>query len=61
MTISAVRQSGHGAGSKSPVQQRLWVITKWRDRKAISWRSYEIEAEALEAVGLREGDLNPAE
>jgi ketosteroid isomerase-like protein len=54
MTISMVRQHGHGAGSDSPVQQELWLVTKWRDGKVVWWRSCETQAEALEAAGLRE-------
>jgi hypothetical protein len=28
--------------------------TEWRDKKVVRWTSHETEAEALEAVGLRE-------
>jgi hypothetical protein len=31
-----------------------WQAVEWRDGKAIWWRACPSEAEALEAVGLRE-------
>jgi len=32
----------------------VWVVVDWRDEKAIRWRVLSTEAEALEAVGLRD-------
>lgn len=44
----------HGLGSNAPMKQTNWDVTEWRDKKAIWWRTFRTEAEALEAVGLRE-------
>jgi hypothetical protein len=48
------RSRGHGAVSDTPVEQRLWIVCEWRNRKAVWWQTFRSEAEALEAVGLRE-------
>jgi hypothetical protein len=42
------------AGSNAPMKQTNWDVTEWRDKKAIWWRTFRIEAEALEAAGLSE-------
>jgi hypothetical protein len=36
------------------MDQVAWQVTQWRDNKAVWWRSFSTEAEALEAVGLSE-------
>jgi ketosteroid isomerase-like protein len=54
LTLAVLRNRGHGAGSEIPVEQRLWHVAEWRDQKVVWWSAYETEAEALEAVGLRE-------
>jgi ketosteroid isomerase-like protein len=51
-TVVQVRQRGHGVESDAPMEQRQWVVTKWRDKKAVSLRIYFSEAEAREAAGL---------
>ena len=48
------RLRGQGAGSGASFERTLWQALEWRDRKTIWWRAFESEAEALEAVGLRE-------
>jgi ketosteroid isomerase-like protein len=53
-TLAALRNRGHGAGSDIPTEQRLWHVAAWRGGKIVRWTSHETEAEALEAVGLRE-------
>jgi ketosteroid isomerase-like protein len=60
-TIAALHSHGHGAGSGIPITQDIWNVARWRDGKALWWATYQSEAEALEAVGLREEDLKPAE
>jgi ketosteroid isomerase-like protein len=54
LVLGVVRFRGHGAGSDAPVEQTVWQIAEWRDRKVVWWRSCASESEALEAVGLRE-------
>jgi ketosteroid isomerase-like protein len=53
-TLAAVRMRGHGAGSVTPLDEALWNASEWHDRKCVWWGNYGTEAEALEAVGLRE-------
>lgn len=52
--ITAVRVSGHGADSGVPIDQVVWQVSKVRDGRAIWWRNFATEAEALEALGVRE-------
>ena len=53
-TVLQVRQRGHGVESDAPMDQRQWIVVKWRANKAVLLRIYFSEAEALEAAGLRE-------
>ena len=52
--LITVRLSGHGPSSRVPFAQTVWMLTKWRGGKSFHWSSYLREAEALQAVGLRE-------
>jgi ketosteroid isomerase-like protein len=54
VTVMRVRQRAHGIESDAPTEQTAWLVTEWRDKKAIWWRAVRSEAEALEAAGLRE-------
>jgi ketosteroid isomerase-like protein len=54
MTLSALRFLGHGADSGSPFDETVWVLGDACDGKTVWWRVFGSEAEALEAVGLRE-------
>lgn len=54
LTLAVLRNHGHGAGSDIPIDQRLWQVAEWRDKKVVRWRNCATEAEALEAVGLWE-------
>jgi ketosteroid isomerase-like protein len=54
LTLASLRYRGHGADSGAPVQAPLWQVIRWRRGRCVQWRSYETEAEALEAAGLRE-------
>jgi ketosteroid isomerase-like protein len=54
VTVARVRLIGQGMGSDAPTEQKSWVVTEWRDKKTIWWRTCISEAEALEAAGLRE-------
>ena len=54
LTVAFLRDRGHGAVSDTPVEQRLWLVAEWRNRKVVWWQTFPSEANALEAVGLRE-------
>jgi ketosteroid isomerase-like protein len=54
LTVAVVHFRAEGAVSHAPVEQRVWQVAEWRDGKVIWWQSFRTEAEALEAVGLRE-------
>ena len=54
LTVAALTNSAVGSHSETPVVQRLWTVAEWREEKVVWWSNYRTEAEALEAVGLRE-------
>ena len=54
LTVAVLRNRAHGAASDAPVEEMLWLVGEWRNRKAVWWHSFRSEAEALEAAGLRE-------
>jgi ketosteroid isomerase-like protein len=54
LTLTMLRTHGHGADSDTPVEDTVWMVVDWRDKKVVRWRVLSTEAEALEAVGLRE-------
>ncbi|MEK6327092.1 MAG: nuclear transport factor 2 family protein [Actinomycetota bacterium] len=54
MTITQTKLRGQGIGSAAPTEQRQWIVSVWRHKKAISWRAFGSKAEALEAAGLKE-------
>jgi hypothetical protein len=45
---------GRGAGSGASIERAMWVVVEWRNQKAVSWCSFESEAEALKSLGLSE-------
>ena len=45
---------GQGAGSGVSIERPMWLAIEWRDKKEVWWCSFESEAGALEAAGLRE-------
>jgi ketosteroid isomerase-like protein len=54
VTVAQQRFRGQGIQSDAPIEQMQWFVTQWRGGKAIWWRTFQSEAEALEAAGLRE-------
>ena len=46
------RPRGAGAEGTMPFEQAFWLLVKARNGKAVWWRSFRGEAEALEAAGL---------
>ena len=55
LTLTEQRMRGHSADSDIPIEQTVWVVTEWRDKKIVWWSpQYSAEAQALEAAGLSE-------
>ena len=54
LTLTTLRTRGHGADSDTPVEDTVWIVADWCDRKVVRWRVLSTAAEALEAVGLSE-------
>ena len=54
LTLGVLRNRAHGAASGALIEQRLWLVSKWRNRKVIWLQAFRSEAEALKAVGLEE-------
>ena len=53
-TFTCGRIHGQGAGSGASIERAMWLANEWRDGKTVWWCSFETEAEALEAAGLKE-------
>jgi SnoaL-like domain len=53
VTVARVRLRGRREIG-APMQQTQWHVTWWRHKKAIRWRVFLSETEALAAVGLTE-------
>jgi ketosteroid isomerase-like protein len=57
-TLSRTRISGHGAhgiDSAAPmIDQVSWILAEIRNGRVIWWGNFRTEADALEAVGVRE-------
>ena len=58
LTLATLRTSGHGVGSEVPVEQDLWQVTRWRDKKILRLAFYDTEAEAYAAADLSEQDAH---
>ena len=54
LTLAHGRLRGTGAESGASFERTLWLAAEWRNRKVVWWYAFASEAEALEAVGLRE-------
>jgi ketosteroid isomerase-like protein len=54
LTVAHVRNRGRGTGSGAPFELTSWMVVEWRDKKVVRWSNHVSEADALEAVGLRE-------
>jgi ketosteroid isomerase-like protein len=53
-TLAQIEVGGRAADSGIPVRQTAWHIWRWRRNKALWFGFFPTEAEALEAVALRE-------
>jgi ketosteroid isomerase-like protein len=54
VTVTRHQLHGRGIGSGAPMEQTNWDVTEWRHKKAIWWRAFRTEAEALEAAEQRD-------
>ena len=54
LTLAAIRLRGHGAGSTAPTDNATSIVVRWRRGKVVWWRTFDVQAEALEAAGLSE-------
>jgi ketosteroid isomerase-like protein len=54
LTVMSGRLRGHAAGSRAPLDESFWTAAQWRDRKCVWWGTFDTEAEAVQAVRLRE-------
>jgi ketosteroid isomerase-like protein len=54
VTVARVRLRGRGRESDAPMQQTQWHAMWWRHKRAIRWRVFLNEAEAVQAAGLLE-------
>ncbi len=54
VTIVALRQRGHGAGSGIPYDENVWQAARWQRGKCVWFRTCDTRDEALEAVDLSE-------
>jgi hypothetical protein len=52
--LARIRGSAKSAHGDTLMLDRFWQVGRWRDGKCLWWRNYSTEAEALEAIGLRE-------
>ena len=52
--LSRVRAEGHGTGSGIALEREIWHVAEIREGRMKSSAFFRTEAEALEAVGLRE-------
>jgi ketosteroid isomerase-like protein len=55
VTLALLRVRGHGGQSGTPIDVTIWQLGQWSvDGKLVRMSNHGDEAEALEAVGLRE-------
>jgi ketosteroid isomerase-like protein len=54
MTLVRGRLRGQGAESGAFFERTYWGLFRWRDKRVVWWHAFQSEAEALDAVGLRE-------
>jgi ketosteroid isomerase-like protein len=54
VTVGRARLRGHGIESDAFFERPIWQVVEWRDQKAVWWRAFLTEAEALEAAGERQ-------
>jgi ketosteroid isomerase-like protein len=61
VTVARQHFRGEGVASGAQMQQRQWIVTKWRHNRVVWSRSCPTEAEALEvAQAMGADDESPA-
>jgi ketosteroid isomerase-like protein len=58
MTFGTFQARGHGAGSAAPTNDPAWIAIRWRNGKGVWWRTFDVRADALKAVGLSEQEAH---
>jgi ketosteroid isomerase-like protein len=53
LTLAVLRNHAHGAASGTLIEQRLWLVSEWRNGKVIWLQTFRSEAEAVKAVCLK--------
>ncbi len=56
--VVRTHQRGRGKGSGVEVEDEIWFVFGFRNRKIAEWRMFGAEREALEAAGLLENDAH---
>ena len=54
LTVSELSNRAHGEESAAPLEEAVWQVSEWRDRRVVRWQIYESERDALQAAGLQE-------
>lgn len=54
LTIAILHAGGHPPGSDMSIREKLWHVAEWKHAMIVWWSIHSSEAEALEAVRLRE-------
>jgi ketosteroid isomerase-like protein len=54
VTVSRLDVHGRGRESGAPFEDAVWLAARAREGKSVWWQTCRSEAEALEALGLRE-------
>jgi ketosteroid isomerase-like protein len=52
--VAALRALGSDEGSDVPLEDTIWLASRWRHGKCVWWRTFYTRDEALEAAGLSE-------
>jgi hypothetical protein len=54
VTLGRLCYRARAAESDTPVEAQVWMAVRWRRGKWVWWRTFASQADALEAVALRE-------
>jgi ketosteroid isomerase-like protein len=52
--LTVARITGHGASGGVPIDQRIFILSRFQGETAVWAKSFASKEEALEAVGMRE-------
>jgi ketosteroid isomerase-like protein len=54
VALASLRMTGRGAGSDAPLDELLWLVTRWSAGRCTRWSTHETEGRALEAASSPE-------